>query len=456
MSGLTITLANHCAGLRFEDLPAAVIAKAQDHVLDAVGCLLSGSGDPDVHRLIDGLLRFDRDRSAPIWGTSERAALPHAACCHAAMAHAWDADDAHKVSMGHPGTVVVPVALTLGAALDRTGRDVLIAVVAGYEAACRIGAGVGIASHRQRGWYATATFGPFGAAAAVGWLLGLDGLGMANALGLAGSNAAGLWAYTADGAMVKKLYPGRAAQVGVESAALAAAGFTGPTQILEATDGGFYRAVSDRPEPERLTDRLGEHFAILDVSIKPYACSRTTHAPIDGLLAIVRRAGLRPEEVERVVVRTYGVATHQADLRPPYPSMAVAQSGVPFCLAVALLDGTVLPPQLPAERLADPRVLALAKRVEMIVDPEIDRRFPDKWSCVVEVYARGQHYEEAVAAARGDPTRPLAADELRQKFATLAGMALPGASVGELYAVLATLAEQPSLAPIAGLLSRAQ
>jgi 2-methylcitrate dehydratase PrpD len=213
---------------------------------------------------------------------------------------------------------------------------VLEAVVAGYDSLLRVGMGVGVASHRDRGWYATASLGPFGAAAAAAKLMKLGADGIASALGFAGAQASGLWAFTADGSLANVVYAGRAAESGVLGALLT-------RLVLEAPDGGFLRAMSDRSDPDLVLAGLGERYRILDVSLKPYPCSRTTHAPIDGALRIRARCADRArwlDGVQKVLVRTYAIAKRQADIPEPATEW-MATLSIPYTVAVALVEGAV-------------------------------------------------------------------------------------------------------------------
>jgi 2-methylcitrate dehydratase PrpD len=420
--GLTRPLAEHLAGIALARLPAAVIAKAKDCVLDALGCGVAGSGHPAITTLLASIRPPPVRRGLPgasVWGTRLRASVASTALLNGSMTHAVNFDDAHKESMGHPGTVVVPAALAVGEMVAASGAAVLEAVVAGYEALLRVGMGIGVASHRDRGWYATASLGPFGAAAAAARLLKLRADGIASALGHAGAQASGLWAFAADGSPANIVSAGRAAESGVLGALLARSGLHGPRLVLEAEDGGFLRAMSDRPEPDLLLAGLGERYRILDVSLKPYPCSRTTHAPIDGALKIrARRAG-RPgwlDGIRAIRVHTYAVAKRQADIRDPATEW-MATLSIPYTVAVALAEGAVGVEHFTRACLDAPRIRSLMAKVEVVVDDAISARFPASWSCRVEIVGPdGGRESEPVEAARGDPRDPMRPDEVARKF----------------------------------------
>jgi 2-methylcitrate dehydratase PrpD len=457
---LTRALAEHAAALALDRLPAEVVAKAKLCVLDTLGCALAGVRHPVIVSLVEALRPavVDDGTGASLWGRGMRTAAPQAALVNASAAHVVNADDAHKESMGHPACVVIPAALVMGEIANASGAAVLEAVVAGYEAVLRIGVGVGVASHRDRGWYATSTLGPFGAATAAARLLGLAADGVAGAIGHAGAQASGLWSFTADGSLANVVYPGRAAELGVLGALLVRSGLPGPTRVLEASDGGFLRAMSDAPAVERILADLGRRFAIMDVSLKPYPCSRTTHAPIDACLAIRGRMGGAPgwtERISRITVRTYAVAKRQADIPDPGTEWMSTLS-INYTAAVALIEGAVGVEHFTRRYLDDPAIRALMARVEVVVDPEIAARFPTAWSCRVEVETRGGPRDvETVLSARGDPKNPMTEAEVRDKFHALTRDVVDGEVAKRICDAIDGLERMPSVVPLAGLLREA-
>jgi 2-methylcitrate dehydratase PrpD len=455
---LTRPLAAHAGGITFERLAPDVVAKAKLCVLDSLGCALGGSS----HAAIGSLLRAvqpasveDPSASASVWATGLRTGPATAALLNGSMAHVVNADDAHKESMGHPGTVVIPAALAVGEMLGSSGAALLEAVVAGYEVLLRVGLGVGIASHRDRGWYSTSTLGPFGAAAAAAKLLRLGPEGIAGAMGHAGAQASGLWAFTADGSLGNIVYPGRAAESGVLAALLVRTGLSGPTRVLEADDGGFLRAMSDRNAIDRILGDLGRPPMIMDVSLKPYPTSRTTHAAIDACLAIRARAPGVPgwaDKLSQIVVRTYGVAKRQADIPDPETEW-MATLSIPYTAAVALVEGAVGVEHFTRRYLDSPRIRAVMSKVAVVVDDDISAAFPSKWSCRVDVVGPdGTRDVESVESARGDPKNPMGPDEVKRKFHALTRGTLDDATADRLCHVVEHLEREPDVSPLAAIL----
>jgi 2-methylcitrate dehydratase PrpD len=275
----------------------------------------------------------------------------------------------------------------------------------------------GTLSMRRRGWHITGMCGTFGAAAAAGQLLGLDSDGMANALGLAGTQSAGLMAFTCDGSNSKRLHPGRAAQSGILAAELAARGFTGPTAVLEYTDGGFCQAVSDATNLELLTAGLGQEFVTADVSLKPYACCGSTHSSIDAVRWLVQQHAIRPQDVDEIVVYNHSVVKLQTSWRYEPVSPMQAQMNIEYCVAVALVEGQAGPQQFSNDRIVDPLLVDLAHKVRFEIDPEIEQIYPRAFPGKVAIRLRdGRTVQHAVPGPTGSPQCPMSLDTVGEKF----------------------------------------
>jgi 2-methylcitrate dehydratase PrpD len=416
----TEQLAAYVAGIRFESLPSEVVRKAKDCVLDTFGCVLEGakSEDSDILR---AALNSLGGGGVPVWGTSERASLQNIVLLHAAMAHATEYDDSHKQSKTHPGSIVVPAAF--GAAIlepKTAGKRLIAAIVSGYELSLRIGMALGAAEHRLRGWHATATCGIFGAATAASRVLHGDADRMMSALGSAGTQAAGIWAFASDGSMSKQLNAGKAAQGGLLAAVLAQKQFTGSRYVLEARDGGFFSTFA----PERgdewkpiITDGLGERYELLNVAFKPYPCCRTTHCAIDAALALQARHDIPIEDIRQVSIRTYDIAIKQCGFSNP-ENPRQAMFSFPYITAVALMHKRpITSSDFSEASLRDTRLMALHDRVEVEFSEELDALFPQLWPCEVVVETvTGNTYSERVDVARGDPKAPMNRKDLEDKF----------------------------------------
>ena len=421
MVGETRALASFCAGLGFEELPSEVVDKVKYCLLDWLGSALAGSRlEPAA--IVVGLV--DALGGAPestIVNHAGRTNCVNAALANGVMSHILELDDVHKASILHPAAPIIPAALALAEREKADGRALITAIVAGYEAGIRLGEAVGPSHYRF--WHSTGTCGTFGAAAASGVVLGLDGEEMANALGNAGTQASGLWQFLAEGAMSKHLHPGRAASTGVLSALLAEGGFTGSTTILEG-ERGFCNATSSDHRLDGITEGLGQGFKILETSFKVHASCGHTHSAVDAAIQI-RGGGLETEEIATVRIETYPDALEIAGLEEPR-SPYEAKFSLKYCVSTALLRGRLGVEEFTASSLADAEVRGLMERCEITVDPGLGGEYPAKWPSRVEVATKeGEIYEASVDYPMGDPENPLPAEGLTGKFRMLASRALP-------------------------------
>jgi len=269
---------------------------------------------------------------------------------------------------------------------------------------------------RMRGWHITGVCGPFGAAAACASLLGLDAEQTAWALGLAGTQGAGLWAFNADGTMSKRLHAGKAAHSGVLAAELAASGFTGPTQIYEFEDGGVLKAFSDGSDVAPLTHELGRVYHLDENVIKPYSCCGSTHAYVDAALTLRRKLGAPWDSSRPVRVGTSRVVHVQCGFDYTPSSALNAQMSLRYIVAAALLEGQALPPQFTDEKIADPRIVALAESLELVPDPELDKLYPANFAGWVAARSEGEWVRADVRNPTGSSEAPIDAHGLIEKF----------------------------------------
>lgn len=416
-------LAAFVSGLKWSDVPEEVKKAAVFHVLDSVGAALGAAGNQQVQRVLGEWSRRDQTERISVWGQNRKMSLGTAVFINAMMGHTLEMDDVHTNSKTHIGTVVIPAAWGMAEELGASGKEFLLAVICGYEVMSRIGMAFGVTSHRNRGWHVTATAGTFGAAAACAKLSGLDAGQTANALGLAGAQSFGTWAFLGDGATCKVLNPARAAQVGMESALLAKAGMTGPVHILTAGDGGLLSMMSDQADPGLAAKDLGSVWQSLFMDNKPYPSCRSTHCTIDGTLALCRNHGITAEAVEHAEVETYLVGYKQCGVSEGSitPETVVnAKFSTPFTVACAILYGEVSMKQFTQEVIDRPEVKELLKRVTVRPTDEFSSVYPQHWGCRVRIFTRdGKCYEQYVKDASGSVDNPLNAEQVRAKAAAL-------------------------------------
>lgn len=417
-------LAEYFASLEFDCLPQEVVAAAKGCILDTLGCIFAGTAVEVMPGLVKELVEDGSQFEATLPGFGQKTSVLTAGILNGTMGHAVEMDDVHKQAKSHAGTVVIPAALASGEQKAVSGKAFILAVVVGYEVMLRIGIGINASSHRLQGWHATGTCGTFGAAAAAAKLSNFTKEQFISALGLAGTQSSGLWAFTADGANNKMFHAGSAVMAGLLSVKLAKAGLTGPSEILEARDGGLYRASSKGYELDRVTDHLGECFHITQVSKKPFASCRSMHPPIQAALA-AKRKGIMIETIKRIKVKTYEVARVQCGFTNTPKNPSEAKFSIPYGVAIALLDGNALIDQFTQKRINNDDWLDLAKRVEVHADDGFTSKYPNQWGCSVEIETTtGETYLETVSDARGDPVKPFSKKEIEEKFRYLAKKSL--------------------------------
>lgn len=347
-----------------------------------------------------------------------RLATPRAAALlNGTAAHAAEVDDSFRDAMYHPGAATVAAALAIAQDRGASGLEFLRGVVLGYEVSTRIGVAMGRAHYRH--WHNTGTVGTLGAAASAAGLLGLHGASFAHALATAATFAAGLQQAFRMDSMSKPLHAGRAAEGGVLAAQLAAQGVTGSLDVLEG-EAGFGRAMSDAPDWSAVGDTLGRDFHITRLTFKNHIGCGHTFAAIDAALDLVRRHGLRPSDIQRVHVATYGPALDIACYEDPRTENE-ARFSMRFVVATALVHGSVRLSAYTPERLVDADTRAMMARVATAVDPELDAAFPGRRSARVEIETvDGQRHVWLQPDRKGDPELPLSDAELEDKLLELA------------------------------------
>jgi 2-methylcitrate dehydratase PrpD len=420
MEPVTQALAKFSANLQFGDLDSSLVHNLKKYLLDGIGCGLYGSRLP-WSEIVNGFLKdLGGKEESTLWTQGFKGPSTNVSLGLGVMIHSFDYDDYHNAKI-HPGAAVIPAAVTIGERLGASGKSILTAMAAGYETMIRVSLATGPSSSRLQGWHLTGTTGTFASAAAAGNLLGLSPHKMASALGMAGTQSAGLWAFIADGAMSKRFHPGRSSQSGVMAALLAQRGYEGPTQILEAEDGGFCKATSDHVNFSLATEGLGERFLAGDVTVKPHACCGSIHSSIDAAQQLARAHGIKASEIEKVLVKTANVVKVQCGFEYEPLSVLQAQMSLQYCIAVVLLEGQALVQQFAEEKISDPRVVDLAKRVEVVLDPEIEKAYPEKFAGKVEiVLPNGKGFEAKVDYPTGSPENPMSFEHVAEKFESLA------------------------------------
>ena len=426
-------------------LPPEALHHARRSVLDWFAAAIAGGVEPPATLLVEALAEeLDRGR-AQLVPSGRRATARAAALINGAASHTIEFDDIFRDGIYHPGVVTVPAALALAQTRGLSGEALLRAVIAGYEVGTRIGVAVNPAHYEF--WHTTATVGCFGAAAAASVALGLDADRTAHAMATAGTMAAGLQqAFRAD-CMSKPMHAAHAAEVGVTCALGAERGLTGALDILEG-ERGFGAAMCEKPDWEAALASLGKRFNITQMTQKNHSACGHIHAAIDAALALRAEHAIAPESVKRVVAKTYRIALEVAGTKDPR-TVFDAKFSLPYCLAAALVVGSVRIDAFNSERLADPAIRALLAKVEMEVEPELDASFPKQRAAIVEIeLADGRRFRHFAPTRKGDPDAPLSDAELQDKARELIAPVLGPGPTARFLETLWTLDRVRDLSPL--------
>lgn len=430
-------LAEFVSGLRYEQIPDDVRSRLKLLMLDSLGCALFGAQLEWSKILRATLAAVDTSSGARLWGTNERLSAPHAALVNGTAVQGFELDDVHRQGVLHVGAVTLPALFAVVDMMDGqspgvlTGKDVLRAAVAGYEVGPRVGICMG-QEHIGQGWHSGATVGVFSAAAGASAALGLSAEKTVHALGIAGTQSAGLMA-AQYGAMVKRMHAGRSAQSGLYGALLAARGFTGIVDVFESEYGGFCSTFSrshDRYNLEELTSGLGERWETLRISLKFYSCVGSNHTTLDAIRMMQARHPFGPGDIERIIVHGSQVTMDHVGWKYRPEGLTSAQLNLPFCVATLLLEGDCFVDQFNDAIVADPARMALADKVEVRHDDGITSRGSKFRHMVrVEVHLKdGTRMEETVEAPRGSERAFASETDVVGKFMKLASHAVPKAS----------------------------
>lgn len=453
---LAAELAEFIVDASLDDVPRPVQDRLKLDVLDLAGCALAGYGTPWGRAVVDHVTALEEPARARVWGSDVAGAPASAALALGVLGHSLDFDDYHAGAKLHPATVVFPAAFALGESLGRPGADVLLACVLGFETMIRSSLACGPVDTMLNGFHLTGICGSVGAAAAAARLLGLDAERTRHALGLGATQAAGLMGFVYDGSESKRLHAGRAAHAGILAAQLAARGFTGPARAFELEHGGFCHAFSPRAHPNRLVEALGSVWRAGEVSFKRYSCCGSLHSALDLIARAVAELNVEPEAVDEIEVRHSPAVIQQCGWEYVPSDALHAQMSIQYCAAVLLLEGAVLPLQFRAELLAQPRVLAVARRIRCVPDREVEAAYPTRFASRVVVRASGRELDLWADHPMGAPEMPLTDVEVADKFLRLAGDRLPSGRAEIVVAAASALDDMDDVADFNALLRRSQ
>jgi aconitate decarboxylase len=450
-------IAAFVAELAYEHIPGEVIARLKLLILDAFGCALFGTGLEWSRILMTTLARVDTSAHCGVWGTDRRLSAPHAALVNGTLVQGFELDDVHRAGVLHVGAVTLPPLVAIAELHPgMSGREFLRAACAGYEIGPRVGLCMG-PQHIGQGWHSGATVGVFAGAAGAAAALRLPADKVVHALGIAGTQAAGLMA-AQYGAMVKRMHAGRSAQSALYAALLAEAGFTGILDVFESPYGGFCTTFSgsrDNFNLAELTSGLGARFETMGVALKFYSCVGSNHTTLDAIRAIRARRPFTPAEVKTIVVHGSQVTVDHVGWPYRPQGLTAAQLNLPYCVATLLLEDDVFVEQFSDALVADPARMALGEKVAVRHDPQITARGAKFRHMVrVEVHlADGGRHDETVEAPRGSERNFASAADVVAKFRKLAGRVLSDAQTDRLAELVLGCDKLPDVAPLVAALA---
>ncbi|KAM0748836.1 2-methylcitrate dehydratase PrpD [Meredithblackwellia eburnea MCA 4105] len=448
----TSQLAEFTSTLKYESIPPAVISRTKELFLDYICCSLAGKGYTSLAAMekfakVNGPSSGPCEVIAPGDGASKTSGPYFASLLNAAAGHIVEQDDLHMASVVHPATVVFPAALAAAQDLGSSGKDFLLASVAGYEAACRIGEMLG--KEHYRIFHTTGTAGTLGAAAAVAKLLNLSPEQTLSAYGTAGTQAAGLWEFATDAAMSKQVHTAHAASTGLMSAYTAKDGLLGANDILLGKRGLAKGTAFGDESPELLMQGAGKEWKMTETSFKYWASCRHTHPSADALLAVLTKNNIATSDIKSITAKVYRAALDV--LVPAQQGRTVHESkfSMGFVLATMAKKRSALLNDFQESDLADQELRELQKKVEMVHDEGIESEYPRRWVGHVFVETKdGKVYDERVDAVKGDPDNTLSREEIMEKGRSLAaygGSVLSGDRLEKLFADVWALDEKKSL-----------
>jgi 2-methylcitrate dehydratase PrpD len=433
-------------------LPEEVIETAKNTLIDTLGCCIAGYtvAKKECTWIVDLVKELGGREEATVFLDGVRTSAPLAALANGTMIHTIDFDDTHLGSVSHFSSPLVPTVFSLSERLRADGSSLIEAFVVGFEVGARVGRRM-MPSHYKY-WHPTSTFGTIASVAAAAKLLKLDVVQTEYALGLAADQAAGLRYCIDKGDYSKSLHPGFAANRGVMLGLLVQKGANGPKGIFEYPT-GFCNAFSEEPDIERIVEGLGESYEITANSLKAYPTILLSHSPIQAVQEMMREHALDdPEEMLKINLTISKTAKGQGMNYNPDTPLA-ARLSVPFCVALAAVDKKVTLDQFTEERLVDPNIRDLMKRINIEDDQGLNEKYPDTLAAIAEIETKGKGtIKHDVIYPKGNTRNPLQKADVTSKFKELASVTLPKDQYEELLEMLSNLDQLSSVDKVVNLL----
>lgn len=417
MESISHEMAQFALNLQYKDIPSAAVKEAKRFLLDSIGCALAAVGNEDMDNAFEYIKALGGHEQATIMGYGHKTNMPNAALMNALLIRALDYNDIYwKQDPSHPSDII-PAALSTGEYKHCSGKDLITGIVIAYELEMRwcLAATPGV---REVGWH-HATLTQFVSPFVAGKMLRLSPEKMIAAVGISGSSHFTLGGVVA-GALtnMKNTADPMATEAGVKAAMLAETGYTGPVKVFEGKEGVFEVLKNVKWDSTILLDGLGTTFLITDCEYKAFPTEALTHQPITAVLNLMREKSINPEDVTDVLIETttrgQDILSDPSKYTPT--TKETADHSLPYCVAVAVAKGNVLPSDFEPEALKDPLVLEIIKKVKVKANPEIDALFPKVKRAICTITAKGNQYKRQEDFARGSKEYPMSDEELISKF----------------------------------------
>jgi 2-methylcitrate dehydratase PrpD len=446
-AGATDALVQFTGALSYDTLPEEARHYARRHLLDTVGVMIAGAGGTIATQAENVIAAMRPPGKIPVPGRARRADLLDAAFLGGTAAHGIELDDGYRHGSAHCGCVVIPAAVAVAAERAASGRALIEAMVAGYETNISL-ARACAPDLRQRGFHPTSAVGPFGAAMATAKLRSLNTTQRANALGIAASSSAGLFAFVNGGGDIKRLHAGHASREGMQAALLAEQGVEGPPQVIEARD-GFMQAFAfgriDKARPIALPPQA--EYGIADCYIKPYACCRHIQPAVEAMFGLCNDENIAFDDVRKVEVETYKIAAEHAHV--PWNDYASAQLSFPYLMGLAARHRGVKLDHFEEKTRNDPAFAEFARKLTVTAPAEIDQLYPKLRPARVTVHTSRGKFVRQADEAWGSRQVPLDDAGLIDKFIGLVAPVFGDTKAKDLSERLWNVAAIDNVAPLA-------
>ncbi len=425
MANITETLAGFASELSYEGIPAEVRSRAKQLIFDVVGVALRSRHDAEsTPSLIAAVEKLGpADGPCSVIGDNRGYSASAAALINGTLAHSLDFDDTHAAGSIHPSAPIVPAVFTAAEMVGASGKDIIAAVVAGYEIQIRLSLALGPTDHYNRGFHPTATCGIFAAAAGAGMIFGQNTTTIASAFGIALSQAAGSMQFLHEGGWTKRSHVGQAAMNGLIAATLAGEGFRGAVEPLEG-NAGFLNAYAPNPDHSKAIVDLGECWETLSIAVKPYPSCRYSHAPLDAIRQLMVEHDISVDEIQSARIgvsqTAWNIIGGPENLKHNPKSIVDGQFSMPFCAAVVMREGNMVWDDY-AGHISNADTLALCRKVTTVVGKRAEAIFPDNMAGSAKIITARGSFEAFVEVPKGEPSNFVTDEELKAKFNGLVG-----------------------------------